>query len=277
MVITRQRKTDLLAGGTLTFLVIVGLFPYVFMFSTSLKDNNQFFHNYWLPSPPFHWDNYITAWGQISVYMLNSLIIAGASIVGILILGSIMAFVFARYQFPGRDFLFLMIVSLLMVPSIASLVPLFVLMKDLNLLNTRLVLILPYIAGGVIFAVFLMRTFFQQVPDEIFDAARLDGASGTQLYLRVMLPLSGPIVASIAMVTLINIWNDYFWPLVTTSDDSLRTVSIGLAFFQGQNITLWGPLFAGYAIASLPLLIVFMFASRYFVTGLQAGSGGEVK
>ena len=274
---SRYVKSDLIAGSLLTLLVLLGLFPYIFMLLVSLKDNIQFFHQYWLPTVPFHLENYTAAWSQISRYILNSLLVAAASILGVLLFSSVAAFVFARYRFPGRNLLFVMVVSLLMIPPIASLIPLFLLIKNMDLLNTRWGLILPYIANGMILGTFLMRTFFEQVPDEIFEAARMDGASGFGLYWRIMLPLSGPILVTVTMVTLINVWNDYFWPLVTISDDSLRTVSIGLAFFQGQNITQWGPLFAGYTIASLPLLIVFLFASRYFVAGLTAGSGGEVK
>jgi multiple sugar transport system permease protein len=244
------------------------------MIVTSLKDNNQFRTSYWIPSLPFHFENYTAAWNQISVYIMNSLIIACSSLVGVLILSSIAAFVFARYNFLGRNFLFTMIAALLMVPSISSLVPLFILVRDMGLINTRLSLILPYIASGSIFATFLMRAFFQQVPNELFEAAHIDGAAGWQSYFYVMLPLSGPIIGTIILLTLTTVWNDYFWPLLTLTDDSLRTVTTGLAFLQGQNVTLWGPLFAGYVLASLPLVVVYFFASRYFIAGVGGVVGG---
>ena len=271
---TRRWRTDLIAGSILGVLVLVSLFPYLFMLVGSLKDNTQFYHSYWSLSLPFHWENYAQAWSSIRGYLLNSLVAAGASLLGVLVLGSISAFVFARYRFPGREFLFTLIVCLLMVPSISSQVPLFILIRNLGLVNTRLALILPYIAGGVVLATFLMRTFFQQIPDELFEAAHIDGAGGLQMYWRITLPLSGPIIGTIALLTLINVWNDYFWPLVTITDDSLRTVTTGLAFLQGQYITLWGPLFAGYVVASLPLLILFSLASRYFIAGLGGAVGG---
>jgi len=270
----RRWRRDLLAGSILSVLVVVSLFPYLFMLIGSLKDNTQFYHSYWSLALPFHWENYVLAWNSIKGYMLNSLIAAGASLLGVLLLGSISAFVFARYRFPGREFLFTLIVCLLMVPSISSLVPLFILIRTLGLVNTRFALILPYVAGGIVLATFLMRTFFQQIPDELFEAAHIDGASGVQMYWRITLPLSGPIIGTIALLTLINIWNDYFWPLVTITDDSLRTVTTGLAFLQGQYITLWGPLFAGYVVASIPLLVIFSLASRYFIAGLGGAVGG---
>lgn len=271
---SRKLSVNILITCILTFLVLLTLFPFVFMLIGSLKDNNQFFHSYWSITLPVHWENYTTAWDHISIYMVNSFIAASATVLGVLLFGSITAYVFARYRFPGRDFLFMLIVCLLMVPSIASLIPLFILIRDLGLVNTRLALILPYIAGGIVFATFLMRTFFQQVPNELFEAAQIDGASGIQSYWRIMLPLSGPIIGTVMLITLINVWNDYFWPLVTITDDNLRTVTTGLAFLQGRYVTLWGPLFAGYVVASLPLLIIFSFASRYFIAGLGGTVGG---
>ncbi len=273
---TRKRSVTILVTCILLFLVAFTLFPYLFMLITSLKNNQQFYASYWQVTFPFHWENYSSAWSHISVYMVNSLIATGFSVLGVLLLASITAFVFARYRFIGREFLFTLIVCLLMVPSIASLIPLFVLIRDLGLVNTRLALILPYIAGGTVFATFLMRTFFQQLPEEIFEAARLDGANGPRMYMSIMLPLSGPIIGTIILLTLDSVWNDYFWPLVTISDDSLRTVTTGLAFLQGQYVTLWGPLFAGYVVASIPLLLVFAFSSRYLLAGI-AGAVGEVR
>ncbi|GCE31864.1 sugar ABC transporter permease [Dictyobacter alpinus] len=271
---TRQGRRDFFIGSILMILVILTLFPFLFMLITSLKDNDQFRASYWIPSFPLHFENYAVAWGQISVYIMNSLIIAISSMIGVLVLSSIAAFVFARYNFLGRNFLFTMIAILLMVPSISSLVPLFILIRDMGLVNTRLALILPYIASGSIFATFLMRTFFQQVPQELFEAAHIDGAAGWQAYFYVMLPLSGPIIGTIILLTLTNVWNDYFWPLLTLTDDSLRTVTTGLAFLQGQNVTLWGPLFAGYVLASLPLVVVYFLASRYFIAGVGGVVGG---
>jgi ABC-type glycerol-3-phosphate transport system permease component len=272
-----KQRANIIAGTILGVLIFLGLFPYVFMLITSLKDNAQFFSSYWLPAFPLHFENYIVAWNQISHYLYNSLLIAAISTVGTVVLGSVSAFALSRKEVPGRQVLFGLISLLLMVPFIASLIPLFVLMHDLHLLNTYLVLILPYIASGSVLSTFLMRTFIEQIPEALFEAARLDGANGIQIYLRVVMPLSGPIIGTITMITLINVWNDYFWPLLTITDDSLRTVSIGVAFFQGQNTTLWGPLFAGYFLASLPLLVIFTFASRYFIAGLQGSNGGGVK
>lgn len=259
----------------LSLFAFLGLFPYLFMIVASWKDNAQFYRSYWVPSLPLHLHNYGVAWSQIRGYLLNTVIVAGASVLGAVLLSTITAFVFARYRFLGRNTLFALIAVLLMVPGIATLIPLFVLVHNLGLLNTRWVLILPYITNGTILGTVLVRVFIQQLPDEIFDAARVDGAGGVRVYRHIVMPLALPIVGTVAILTAIGVWNDYFWPVVTITNNSLRTIPIGLAFFSGQNVTQWGPLFAGYTLASLPLLALFVFAARYFLTGLQGGVRGS--
>jgi ABC-type glycerol-3-phosphate transport system permease component len=261
----------------LTLLTVLGLGPYVFMLTISLKDDTQFLRSYWAPSLPFHFENYARAWEQIRGYLFNSIFVAGVTTLAVIALGSVTAYVLSRREVPGRNLLYGLISALLMVPAIGSLIPLFVFMHDLHLLNTYWVLILPYTASGIVFSTFLMKSFIEQIPEELFEAARLDGANGMQIYLRLVMPLSGPIIGTITMITLINVWNDYFWPLLTITNDHLRTATIGVAFFQGQYQTEWGPLFAGYFLTSLPLLIVFTLASRYFIAGIQGSSGGGVK
>lgn len=269
-----KRRANQIAIAVLSVFTVMGLFPYIFMLLTSVKNNAQFFDSYWLPALPFHFENFGIAWARLQGYVLNSIVIAVVSVLGVLLIGSVCAYVFAQHQFPGRNMLYTLMISLIMVPSISSLIPLFVLMRDLKWLNTYLVLIVPYIATGCVLATFLMRTYFEQIQEDIFEAARLDGASSGQIYLKILLPLSRPIIGTVSMLTAINIWNDYFWPLLTITDNRLRTLTIGLAFFQGQVVTEWGPLFAGYTLVSIPTLLLFVFASRYFVAGLQASSGG---
>lgn len=260
--------------GVLLLIGLVGIAPYIFMFITAFKTNAQFMHSYWNIPWPLNFSNYRAAWNQISGYFLNSVIVAVVSIIGVLLFSSITSFVLSRYRFPGKTFVYWMVVALLAVPGITSMVPLFVLIKNLHLIDTRLSLILPYIAGGQVMGIFLIRGFFDHLPSEIFEAATIDGASGYRLFWNMTIPLSKPIITTVAMITLINIWNDYVWPSLTISDNSLRTITIGLAFFQGQFITQWGELFAGYVIASIPLLVLFVFGMRYFVSGL---TGGVVK
>jgi ABC-type glycerol-3-phosphate transport system permease component len=224
------------------------------------------------PVLPFHFENYLIALRQLRIYFLNSVVVTSASVAGIIVVSSLAAFAFARYSFVGKATLFYAIISMLMVPAVLTLVPRFVWIKRLGLLNTHWALVLPYIAGGQVFAIYLMRSFFASLPQELFDSAEVDGAGMFQTFLLIALPLCKPVVSIIAVMNALSTWNDFIWPLVTLFDNSKRTVTVGLQYFQGQYHTNYGPLFAGYIIASVPLLVLFAFAMRPFVAGLTSGA-----
>jgi ABC-type glycerol-3-phosphate transport system permease component len=159
-----------------------------------------------------------------------------------------------------------------MIPGELTLIPSFLLVKDLGLLNSYWVLILPYIAGGQVFAIFILRSFFQSLPDEMFEAARIDGANELQILIRIGIPLSQSILGVVAIMHILSTWNDLVWPLVTLSSDKLMTLTIGLYAFRTAWYSIWGPLMAGYMLASIPLIILFAFTSRLFVEGLSSGA-----
>jgi ABC-type glycerol-3-phosphate transport system permease component len=260
--------------AVLILLVVVSLAPYVFMVITSGKTNQQFADSFWAPVFPFHFENYAVAWDQIAPYLGNTIYVAIASIILIAAIGSVAGFVLSRFRFRGRGVVYALVLALMAVPGIVNLIPLFIMMKDFGILNTYVVLVVPYVAGGVILGTVIMRNFIESIPQSIYDAARIDGASNFRLYRSITLPLSLPVLGSIALITLSTVWNDFFWPLLVITDDSLRTVSVGLQFFQGQNAIEYGPLMAGYFLASLPLVILFTFLSKYFLAGVQGGLPG---
>lgn len=269
--LTRTRRSDALISVVLTVIAAAGLFPYLFMLLTSFKSNEQFYANYWLPAFPLQLDNYARAWEQIQPYMFISVVVAVLAIAGTVAIGSISAMVLARFRFFGRKVIIALVGILLLVPSIASIIPLFVLMRDLGLLNSVLGLVIPMTVAGVIFAIVLMTNYIAGIPNEIFEAAVIDGAGGVRMYASIVLPLARPVLGTVMLVTIINVWNDYFWPALITTDNALRTIPVGLQFFKGQNVTEWGPQFAGYVLASLPLLLLFTFLSKQFLAGLQGG------
>lgn len=272
--VAKTRKRQFGLKTALLIFVVVSLAPYLFMLVTSLKTNQQFAENFWQPVLPMHFENFAVAWEQVAPYLWNSIFVSAASILAILVIASIAGFVLARYRFLGSGVIYGAVLVLMAVPSITSLIPLFVLMRQMGMLNTYLALVIPYTCGGVILGTILIRNFVQGIPQTIFDAARMDGASDLRMYRSIMLPLSLPVLGTIALMTVSSVWNDFFWPLLVISDNSLRTVSVGLQFFQGQNATAWGPLMAGYLIASLPLVILFTFLSKYFLAGVQGGVTG---
>jgi ABC-type glycerol-3-phosphate transport system permease component len=204
--------------------------------------------------------------------MKNTLIVTASSTVGVLILSCIAGFVFARYNFPGKEILWYAILALIMIPSVLTLIPTFILVKQLGLLNTLWSLILPYISGGQIFGMFLLRSFFASLPEELFESARIDGAGDVTMLWRIAVPLSGGILGTLGILNVLNFWNDLIWPDVTLQDETVKTLVLGLWQFQQQYYTNWGPLMAGYVIASIPLIVLFAFTSRLFVQGLGSGA-----
>lgn len=258
--------------AVLLALVALTFFPFAMMVSISLKDNVQFYAGFWALPAPAHWDNYSSAFVVIWPYLINTVVVAIIAVPGVLLVSALAAYAFARFTFPGRTLVYGMIISLMMIPFVLTLVPSFVLVRNLGLLDTRWALVLPYIAGGEVLSVFILRAFFANLPEEIFEAARIDGASDLQIFLRIGVPLTRAALGTVAILQLISIWNDYIWPSVVIADDSLRTLVVGLVFFQQRAGTDWGPLMAGYTIAALPLLVVFALTTRHFMEGLTVGA-----
>jgi raffinose/stachyose/melibiose transport system permease protein len=257
-----------------TVLVVLGflsLYPVIFVVTTSLKSLNQFYANFWFPTWPLDLGNYSEAWAAVSGYMFNSILVTTLSTIGVVVLSCLAAYAFARFEFPGRELFYYLVLFLLMVPAVLTLVPSFLLVRDLGLLNTRWALVLPYIATGQVLGIFILRQFFAGLPEELFEAARVDGASEFRVFWRIGVPLVRPTLATVAILEVLAVWNDYLWPFVVTRDPSVQTLVVGLVKFQGRFYTNWGVLMAGYVIAAIPLLALFAIAMRSFITGLTQG------
>jgi multiple sugar transport system permease protein/raffinose/stachyose/melibiose transport system permease protein len=242
------------------------------MIMTSFKSVYQFYHSFWLPAFPLMWSNYTFAWDVVSPYLLNTFWYSGVAVIAIVFFASLAAFAFARYRFPGDDFFFYATISLLMIPSVFQLVPLFMQVKQLNLINTPWAVILVWMARGQPFDILVFRTFFANLPQEVFDAAQVDGANQFQTYWLLALPMAKPVIVIILIVELLSTWNDFIWPLIAIADDALRPISVGLRYFQGAYSTQYGAMMAGYVIATAPLLIFFLLGMRQFVQGLATGA-----
>ena len=271
MYVTRRLR-DAPSIAILVAFVALTLYPLAFMVITSLKDLAQYNEQIWLPVWPLHLENYTAAWAAIAPYMLNSVIVTGASAAGVVVLSCFAAYAFARFAFPGRELFYYLVIFLLMIPAVLTLVPSFLLVKSLGLMNTRWALILPYVAGGQVLAIFIMRAFFAGLPEELFEAARIDGAGEIGAFWRIAIPLTRPILVTIAIIQVLSTWNDYVWPFLVVQDDSLKTLVVGLVLFQTRFYTFWGPLMAGYTLASIPLLLLFFVGMRYFIEGLTSGA-----
>ena len=217
---------------------------------------------------------YSYAWDVLRPYMLNSIFVCVATMLGVIFVGSISAYIFSRYRFPGHKLLFMIVLSFMMIPGVLTLVPSFLWMKKLGLLNSYSVLILPYIAGGQVIAIFLFKGFFDGLPQELFESARLDGASHFRQYWHIVLPLSKQVMAVVIVINLLGTWNSFLWPYIANSDANHYVVAQGLfAMAQTQQVTSnQSTMFSAYVLASVPLLILFLYATKPFMTGVTSGA-----
>ncbi|MGI8485782.1 MAG: carbohydrate ABC transporter permease [Thermomicrobiales bacterium] len=258
---------------TLVAILALSFVTIALMVFLSLKDNGQIYGRFWSLPDPIRWGNYRDGWFTMRRYIFNSLVYSLASVVGVVFLSSLSGYVFARHRFPGKELIYVVILALLMVPGILTLIPTFVLVRQLGLINTPWALILPWTAGGQIFGILLCRSFFATLPPDLFDAAKVDGASEFEQYFRIAMPLSWPIMVTLAIMHLVGSYNDFIWPLLAISDQNIQVVTVGLTQFRNEFGTInWGPRMAAYAVSSLPLVILFAFGMKFYVRGLTSGA-----
>lgn len=260
---------SLIGWLTLTFAALSMLLPFIWMLSTSLKANE-----YVLAFPPELWPSQVTLSSYSKLMELfpigrlffNSLMVAVLSTLGQLITSSLAAYVFARVEFRGRDALFMLYLATLMIPFQVTITPLFILMRWLGWLNTYQGLIVPSLFSA--FGTFLLRQSFLTIPRELEDAAVIDGASPITIYSRIILPLSKPALATLALFAFMGSWNSFLWPLFIVRDEQLMTLPLGLATLHGRWLTQWNLVMAGSVITIVPMLIVYLLTQRYFERGV---------
>lgn len=269
---TLNQPSRLWTVVTLAVLSIIALaivFPFIWMVFTSFKPEAQIaqFPPKLLPDS-WTLENYQNVWSRIPFarLFLNSIILAGGVTLISLLLDSMAAYALSRLEFPGRDALFIVILIALMLPFQVMFIPLFVVVHDLGMLDSYSGLIVPRATNA--FGIFMLRQFFMTLPKELDEAARIDGASEFGIYWRIILPLSGPALATLAIFHFMYNWNDFLWPLLITSSTEMRTLPAGLALFVGQHVVEYGVVMAGAVLTLLPLLVAFLFAQRYFIQGI---------
>ena len=253
----------------LALFALAVVFPFIWMVLTSVKPEAEVVR-YPPRLLPDTWtlDAYINIWQRVPFgrFFLNSLLFAGGVTVISLFLDSLTAYALSRLSFPGRDLIFIIILVALMLPFQVSFIPLYVTVHELGLLNTFGGLIIPRATNA--FGIFMLRQFFTTLPRELDDAARIDGAGEFYIYSRIILPLSRPALATLAVFHFMYNWNDFLWPLLITSSTDMRTLPAGLALFMGQHVVEYAVLMAGATLALAPLFVAFLFAQRYFVQGI---------
>jgi ABC-type glycerol-3-phosphate transport system permease component len=222
----------------------------------------------WIPSPVL-WSNYPEALQLMHFPRLlyNTLVITITGTLGLLISCSWVVYGFARFRFPGRDLLFVLLLSTMMLPAQVTMIPVFIMFREFGWLNTFKPLIIPAFFGNPFF-IFLLRQFFMTIPTELDDAAKIDGCSYVGIWWRILLPLSKPALATVAIFSFMGHWNDFLWPLIYLNDENKFTLTLGLATFRGLYSTRWGYLMAASLVVLFPCVAIYFFAQHYFIEGI---------
>jgi len=255
----------------LIFLGFLTFYPFFFIIMTSFKTNQQFYLNFWTPTLPLYLENYIPAFKVVGRCILNTIFYSTCNMVIVVLMSALSGYAFARYDFPGKEILFFSILALQMIPGILLYIPLYSLVYQLKWMNQPQSLLTYWSAQSVVIGTLILRTAFASQPKEIFEAARIEGAGERTIFFKMALPLASSALGTVAIVDLLFTWNDIMWPLLVISEKQLKPVSTGLLAFQGAFYTSYGALFAGYALASFPLIIVFIFMVKKFMHGLKGG------
>lgn len=267
-----------LQGRLLWFLMLLGALlmalPFWVMVVTSLVKPDEVFQmppRFW-PSG-FHWENYTRLFQQapMGIYFLNSVLVATLTTVGHVLFSAMAGYAFSRLHFPHKNKIFFVFLMTMMVPPQVNIVPLFFLMKTFHWLDSYAALIVPGLFGA--FGVFMLRQWFNGLPRELEDAARMDGCNPWQIFWRVALPLATPALAALAIFVFINTWNSFMWPLIVTNSENIRTLPVGIATLKGsfRDTTDWTVLMAAATLSIVPVVIVFLIGQKQFMKGILAG------
>ncbi len=259
----------------LVALVLLSIFPIYYLLINSAKSSSEFTADQWLPFGSDLARNYGRAWDVVALPLVNTIIVVIVSVAGVVLFAALSAFAFSIIRFPGARFVYWFIFILLLLPSFLLLIPLYLQIKSLPISGGLAAIILPTVAAGQAFSIVVFKSAFDQIPLDILDAARMDGANDLRLFRSVVLPMSKPVFASVAVLQSVAIWNDYLLPQLVLSRQN-ATVSVALVAFSGdpgQNSSPdYGPLMAGYVLSAIPLVVLFAFMMRSYINGLTSGA-----
>lgn len=272
--IKKKEKRRKLIGKIVAYTILsiggaIMIIPFIWMLSTSLKSAGDVFvfPPKWIPKPIL-WRNYIDAWNAVPFnrFFINSIFVSVSVTLGQVATSCLAAYAFARLNFIGREKLFLGYLATMMIPGQVTMIPVFILLKKLNWIDTYQALIIPGIFSA--YGTFMLRQFFMTIPNDLIDAAKIDGCSQLGILTKIVVPLSTPAIATLATFTFLGVWNDFMWPLIVTNSMEMKTLPVGLASFQGLYTTDWTLLMAASTIVLIPVIIVYVFNQKFFVKGI---------
>lgn len=274
--ITPQRRTWMVSV-VLALVCCVWIYPLVWMVSASLKNNAEIFANTGLVPAKITFDNYVRAWteARIGAYFFNTLFVTVGSVVIVTIASAMMGYVLGRRRFFGRGFIFGLLIFTLFVPQGYTIIPVFDLLTQLHLSQSLWGIVLATSGGSFVIFVLLFAGYFSQMPNELEEAAKMDGVGFVRTFWFVMLPLSRPIIVTVIVMQTLYAWNDFLLPLVVTlANPAIRTLSVGVYAFKGENFVDWGGMTAASTITIVPIVILFLLLQRYFIDGLAGAVKG---
>jgi raffinose/stachyose/melibiose transport system permease protein len=277
MQLNKYKTTEFLKGFfTHAFLMSVALtcvFPLFWMMRSALMTNETIFTDRSLIPKVIEFGNFPTAWseGHFGMYFLNSIFYTVTVVTGIVLIASLAAYAFSRLRFPGKNIFFYMFILAMMIPLPGSFVPLVVLMNKLQLVNTRIGYILCMINVGLSVSILLLKTFFDKMPSDLEDAARIDGCGSLGIWWHVALPLARPAIAVVVIFNSLTVWNEFILANLLLTDDSLMTLQTGLYKFQGPNLANYPVLMAGLTMSAIPIIMIYLFMQKHIVKGLSTG------
>lgn len=258
----------------LVLIAVVFFFPLVWMVASSFKTNSEIFRTPFAPPSSIDFTQWARAWdvGNIGQYALNSVITTTTSVLLILAFSAAAAYAFSRYRFVGDKWLMGLLALGLLLPVQSYFIAQSTLFRDLEILDTRFALIIPYTAMGIPLATFLLKTFLDGIPEELFEAARVDGAGDLRMFAVIALPLLRPGLATVAIFSALNTWNEFLLALLYIQDDELKTIPTGLLAFSSRYVTDYGMLFAALSIITIPMVVIYIVFNRQVTEGITAGS-----
>ena len=276
---TLYYKSKNIALNVLIHLLLISvaitcLYPLLWMVSSSLKTSETIFQDISLIPKQFHFSNYYFAVikGDFGRYFLNSLFYTFSVVVGIIVISSLAAYAFSRFSFPGKNIMFYMFMAAMMIPIPGSFVALYVLLNKLHLRNTPIGYILCMVNVGLSTSIFLLKTFFDKMPKELEDAARIDGCSKFGIWWHVALPLSRPVLAVVVVFNALNVWNEYILALIIFDNKKYMPLQVALQTFQGEFVTNYPLLMAGLTVTALPIIVLYLLMQKYIIKGVTQGA-----
>ena len=257
----------------MVLLLIVSFIPMFLMIIMSFKSNYEVYYDFFSLPSHIEWSNYVNAFGQLYESMANTLGVIAVAVVLTLVLSALGGYVFATMDFPGKNLLYYLLLVLMMIPGVLSLATNYSLIIEYGLFNTRWALILPWIAGGQVLGIILCRNTIESLPKALFEAAKIEGCGEVKALINIAVPLARPILATVAVMKLVDYYNDFIWPMMVIETNTKQVITVAVRVFTSAAGTVnIGAMFAGYAIATLPLLLLFLFTSRLYMEGMTAGA-----